>query len=127
FLQQLDQSAPKLAAFGVRVHRMGKNGKEEIRPLRDILDQLADSRLFRGRGSRFRLTQVFGSAEARTFLNTLVDNRQKFEELAESARNANDVQADSQRYLESTAGQLKRAVANARAELEALVTPERLE
>jgi hypothetical protein len=127
FIDQLDQAGPKLTAYGIRTTKMGKDGKEQLLPLRDIIEQIGASRLMNGRGSNFRMTQVFGSSEARQFLTTLNDNKAAFEELSEAARNANDVQADSQAYLSSTAGRMKMAIANARTEMESLVTPERLE
>lgn len=124
FVDQLDQAAPKLSAFGVRVFTAGRDGRKQLRPMTEILDQLGESRLIK---DPWLMTQVFGSSEARQFINTLVENREQFDELAAAAQHANDVQADSQRYLSSTAGRLRVAVNNARASLEAMVTPERLE
>ena len=124
FISQLDSAAPKLRAFGVRVFNTGKDGKKQLKPMREILDQIANSRLVK---DPTRMSQVFGSVEARQFLSLMIDNRAQFEKLAESARNANDVQADSQRFLNSSAGRLKVAIARARTELEGLFTPERIE
>jgi hypothetical protein len=124
FVDQLDQSAPKLAAFGVKVFDVGKDGRKQLKPMTEIFDQLGKSQLIK---DPFLMTQVFGSSEARQFINTLVQNRDQFNELAAAALSANDVQEDSQRFLASSAGRLKVATASARASLEAMVTPERLE
>jgi TP901 family phage tail tape measure protein len=123
FIDQLDQASPKLAGFGVKVFKVGKNGKQELRPLRDILDQIQNKGLT---DKRFQLTQVFGSSEAREFLRALIANRQEFENLASSARKANDVTEDAAKFLNSDPGRLKVAIANARADLEAMFTPERI-
>ncbi|WP_428269436.1 phage tail tape measure protein [Haliangium sp.] len=124
FISQLDQAAPKLRWFQVQVFETGKDGKKRLKPLREILDQIGRSELVK---NPEKMAQVFGSVEARQFLNMMVANREQFEILAESARNANDVQADSQRFLSSSAGRLKVAIARARTELEGMFTPERIE
>jgi hypothetical protein len=124
FIDQLEQNSDKFRAFGVRVTKIGKDGKERLRPIREILDDIADSKIMKR--NRFK-TMLFGSSEARQFLEALLANRDGFNQLADAARNSNAVQVDSQKFLQSTAGRLQVAIAQAKGELEALFTPERLE
>lgn len=124
FVQQLSQNADKFRAFGVRVTQIGKDGKERLLPIREALDNIEKSPILKRK--RF-MQQVFGSAEAQKFVKLLIANREQFDALSDSARKANDVQADSQRFLESEAGRLKIAVARAKTQIESLFTPERIQ
>ncbi len=122
FVNQLEQSGAKMRAF-VKVFERGNDGAEVLRPIRDIIDDIAKSPLLKRK--QF-FTQFFGSSEARKFLEAMVQNRDKFEELSAAARKSTSVQDDAQKFLASSAGRLKLAIAETRGEMEALFTPERL-
>ncbi len=124
FTDQLEQAAPALATFGVKVFKAGKDGKKEFNDVNKLLDQFAKSRLMK---DPTMLARVFGSSEARQFLRVMLDNRQAFDEFAQAAMNANDINQDLDAFLSSNAGKLKLAMAQARSELEGLITPERVE
>lgn len=124
FIGQLEQNSAKLKAFGVDVLKTGADGKKSLRPLREILDQIAKSRMIK---DPKLLTKAFGSMEARQFLEILIANRGEFDKLAASAMNADDVQEDSAKYLQSRAGRMKVALAKIRGEFEGLFTAQRME
>lgn len=124
FVSQLDTAAPKLKAFGVRVFKVGKDGKKSLRPMTEIMDQLGRSKLVKDPAM---LARVFGSEEARKFLRVMIKGRDEFDNIVASGEQSNAVQEDKAKFLESTAGRMDKALIAIKAKFAEAFTPERIE
>ena len=119
----LEGSADKLRSLGIRVYTKDADGNRVLRELDTLLDQVDKHDLFNNRN----YVWAMGSAEARKALEMLVQHRQKLDEIREAARRSNAVQEDSAKFLSSSAGRMRLALARMRHEVESLFTPERLQ
>lgn len=123
FISQLDTAERKLRGYGITVKKTGKDGRRTLRPMGDILDEIAKSRLFK----KDLLADVFGSVEAREFVKTMIANREEFDKIVRVAGKSNAVSEDSAKFLESTAGRMDKTVVRLKAVFAEAFTPERLE
>ena len=123
-IDNLATAAPKLKAFGVNVQTVGKDGVKNFKPIGTILDDIGKSRLMK---DETLLARVFGSSEARKLLQTVKANRAEFDGLIESSRGALDVQQDSDKFLQSSAGRVDKALIKIKASFQEAFTVDRIE
>lgn len=113
----------KLSKGAVRVFET-KNGVKTLRSLNAILDDIAKSELWR---DPELLAKAFGSKEALKAVRALIEQREKYDELALAARNSNAVQEDFNKNINSQSGRLSKAMNELKNSIAQAFTPEVLE
>lgn len=122
----LTGKSKELSNFGVEVFNIGKDGSRELKPLREIMDQIANSDLAKRPDL---LQKALGSSEALAFVNALLaaEGRKAWDELAESAEGSAAVQEDFLKRTRSQAGRIQTQMNNLNVTLDEAFTPERIE
>lgn len=119
----LIRGSTKLRDFGVRVFKTSKDGKKELRPLRDIMDQIAQTKLAR---NPKLLLDALGSQEAVRFLGALRDQRSEWDRIADAAGDSQKLQEDFARRMSSQPVRIAAALERMKNKLDSAFTPERI-
>ena len=116
-------NAKKLKDYGVEVFKV-ERGKKVFRDVRDILMQIGESKLAKDPAL---LTKALGSSEAETAVRVLLQNVGVYDQLVEAGRDYNTLQRDSNKFLSSSVGRQKAAIAKLKTSIESVFTPEAIE
>ena len=120
----LKKKSVDLAKNGIQVfEKDAATGEKTFRGLRSILDDLAASPLAKDPAL---LVKTLGRVEAEKAVKAWTEGRDRFEELAESARRSSAVQEDADRYRSSSAGKLKKSLNDAKETVADTFTPNRI-
>ncbi len=109
----ITKNATKLRQAGIKVFEKGPLGKKIMRPLKDIIFDIGNSKLFK---NPEKFQKVMGRQEAAQFIRVLNDpnlggGRAAFEKLADTATTAGRVAEGYGIVSESAAGKMARAQA----------------
>ena len=121
----INRNAARFKSGGVRVFdRDARTGKKTLRGFREIIDDIAKSRLAK---DPTLLTKAFGSDEAKRFYDQLVLNRDLLDELERKSADGGAVSTDALAYQQSAAGKLEQAMEKLKISIASAFTPERIQ
>lgn len=124
FLNSVRQHARQLKGAGVEVFTTDEKGNKRLKNVLEIVDAIGDSKLMKNPTA---LGKALGRVEALRAFEQLHENRKELEQLVETASDANVINRDLGTYLDSAAGRQKVAWQQAKNEIAAAFTPERIE
>lgn len=107
-----------------RIFYTDENGKKQLRDIRDIVDAIGDSKLAR---DPTKLTQAFGSDEAKRAYDQLVANRKLLDELIVKGGDKSAIDRDAATFMASPAGKMQKAIEALKAAMLEAFTPDRIE
>lgn len=101
-----------------------ENGKKQLRDIRDIVDAIGNSKLAR---DPTKLTQAFGSDEAKRAYDQLIANRKLLDDLIVKGGDKNAIDRDAATFMASPAGKMQKAIEALKAAMLDAFTPDRIE
>lgn len=122
-LGMLDARQKQLAASGVKVYEVNKQGVAVLRPVSAIIDDIARKKI-----DKRKWGAIFGeNREGRAFLSMLMQYPDLYKQIIEAGQRTDVVQEYAQNRAESRAGRLDLAMNRMKQAVADAFTPERIE
>ncbi len=118
------KNSKKLEGAGVKIFDEGPDGIKRMRDMGSILDDMARSKLVKDPAL---MTKALGRVEATKAARALLGNRDSLEAMTKAASKSNAVQEDFDKFQESSAGRMEKALSRAKDKMLSIFTPERID
>lgn len=119
----LIKNADRFKKAGIKVFEIGPDGEKRLRNFRDLVGEIAESKLAK---DPTLLVKAFGRTEAVRAFSELAKFAPEWDQIAASARKADDVAKDSAIFDESTAGRMQKSLAALQSQMASIFTPTRI-
>lgn len=121
----IQMNAKRFEAVGVKVFdKNPKTGVKTLRSFNDIIQAISNSKLMKDPTA---LARAMGSKEAAQTFDMLTRNRALWDQLVQAGLDKGAVDRDNTTYLNSSAGQIDKAMTSLKNTVIGIFTPERIE